>query len=180
MNTDQIDLLWRAAQQSGLPAQQLQTLKTENPYRFSGPVAEAIQSQVAALNPQQARQWIEEAGASLSLAAAAASQGLAPMTPALQAELERLQPRTADEQRQARIAEILQATGGNPWGSPARYEGEQLIPAREASLTAAFELASLDPQLSEQLQAKARPAAQQINPADAAIWQQHGYAIPAA
>ena len=53
MTPEQTALLWRAAQQSGLPADSLNQLKAQNPYTFSGPVAERIQATVAQLDVHQ-------------------------------------------------------------------------------------------------------------------------------
>ena len=177
MNSEQVNLLWRAAQQSGLPAESLSQLKAQNPYTFSGPVAERLQATVAQLDAVQAREWIAEAGASVSLAAAAAAQGLAPMSPQLQMELDRLAPRTADEQRSARIEQLVAA---QPWGTPGRYEGEQFIPGQSGNVTQQMELQSLDPALAQRLQAEAQPPAPAMHPGDAAVLARFGYSTTAA
>jgi hypothetical protein len=57
-------------------------------------------------------------GASERLAAAAAHQGLAELTPELQRELARLQPVTAQEERKAEIERIL--ASGNPFAGATR------------------------------------------------------------
>ena len=181
MTPEQTALLWRAAQQSGLPADSLSQLRLENPYRFSGPVAERLQSVVAQLDAVQAREWISEAGASVSLAAAAAAQGLAPMSPQLQMELDRLQPRTADEQRQARIEQLMAA---QPFGTPGQYVGQgdeaTYVPGQEPNLTMQMELMQLDPALAQRLQAEAQPPAPAMHPGDAAVLARFGYSTTAA
>jgi hypothetical protein len=178
---EQTALLWRAAQQSGLPADSLSQLRLENPYRFSGPVAERLQSVVAQLDAVQAREWISEAGASVSLAAAAAAQGLAPMSPQLQMELDRLQPRTADEQRQARIEQLMAA---QPFGTPGQYVGQgdeaTYVPGQEPNLTMQMELMQLDPALAQRLQAEAQPPAPAMHPGDAAVLARFGYSTTTA
>ena len=181
MNSEQVNLLWRAAQQSGLPAESLSQLKAQNPYTFSGPVAERLQATVAQLDAVQAREWIAEAGASISLAAAAAAQGLAPMNPALQMELDRLQPRTADEQRQARIEQLA---ASNPFGTPGQYVGQgdeaTYVPGQPGNVTAQLELQTLDPALAQRLQAEAQPPAPAMHPGDAAVLARFGYSTTAA
>jgi hypothetical protein len=74
----------------------------------------------------------------------------------------------------ARIAELVES---NPFGTQGYYaEDGSYIPAVQGSVTAQFELQALAPELAAKLQAEATPATTPINPADAAIWQQHGYA----
>ena len=65
-----------------------------------------MQRRVGELNADQARAWIAEAGASLSLEAAAAKQGLAPMTMAVQSELQRMEPVSADEAIEVQASEM--------------------------------------------------------------------------
>ncbi len=131
LTSDQIALLWSAAQSPLISPEQRLNLTPSNPYLKTGRVAEALQTEVAKLNPEQARAWAEEAGASLSLAAAAAQQGLAELTPELQRELARLQPVTAEEQQKAEIESILAA--GNPFAAETR------------SITACLRLSELMP-----------------------------------
>ncbi len=118
LTSDQIALLWSAAQSPLISPEQRLQLVPENPYLKSGRVAEALQTEVAKLNPEQARAWAEEAGATVSLAAAAAKQGLAELTPELQRELARLQPVTEEEARKSEIERILAA--GNPFAGATR------------------------------------------------------------
>ena len=181
MTPEQTALLWRAAQQSGLPADQLASLKAQNPYTFSGPVAERLQATVAQLDAVQAREWISEAGASISLAAAAAAQGLAPMSPQLQMELDRLQPRTADEQRSARIEQLVAA---QPFGTPGQYVGQgdeaTYVPGQPGNVTQHLEHPRLDPALAQRLQAEAQPPAPAMHPGDAAVLARFGYSTTAA
>jgi hypothetical protein len=184
MDDAQIELLIKAAQHPFLTAAQRASLQLVNPYSQRGPVAEIMQSAVAELDPLQARAWRDEAGVTMSLQAAAAQRGLAPMTPELQAEIQRFNPLTADEARQQRIAEL---TASNPYGTPERHEEDAngnwtAIPGQPGNLTAAMELEALDPTLAAQLEAKARPGAaqpqHQFTQGDIAVLQRHGYAVP--
>ena len=145
LNQDQIALLWQAAQTQLLSPEQRLSLSLANPYTQQGRVAEILQAEVARLDAAQARAWAQEAGASVSLAAAAAAQGLAPMTPALQQELARLQPISEEEAAKAEIERIL--AEGNPYAAPTR------------NITAALRLAEImEPAALEKLKAEAPPA----------------------
>lgn len=62
---------------------------------------------------------INEAGALMSLQAAAAQQGLAPMTVAIESKIE-------DEIRRDQVAEIL--ASGNPYGAPGCQPASQPTP----------------------------------------------------
>lgn len=147
LDQQQIALLWRAAQSPLITSEQRLQLTIENPYAKQGQVAELLQAEVARIDPLQARKWAQESGATVSLAAAAAQQGLAAMTPALQQELARLQPVTEAESNKAEIQRILAA--GNPFAEPTR------------SITAALRLAEImEPATLERLKSEApAPAA---------------------
>lgn len=77
MNQEEIQLLMEAARVAKLDPSQL---KVVNPFSQQGGVAKTMQSAVDQLNPSQAAKWRLEAGESLSLQAAAAQQGITPMT----------------------------------------------------------------------------------------------------
>ena len=119
MNPEQVELLFQANQSPELSGEQRNRLTLSNPWTQKSSIAQFMQRRVTQLNPIQAKAWIAEAGASMSLQAAAAQQGLAPITPAIQAELERMNPLTEKEIRQAKVGEIL--SQGNPYGSAAHY-----------------------------------------------------------
>jgi hypothetical protein len=118
LNQEEIALLWKAAQCPLISPEQRLSLSIANPYTMQGRVAEILQGEVAKLDPAQARQWAEESGASLSLAAAAAQQGLAELTPQLQREIDRLRPVSAEEATKVEIERILAA--GNPYAATTR------------------------------------------------------------
>lgn len=177
MTPEQIRLLFQASQTPELNDDQRNSLSLVNPWCKSGPVAQVIQREVARLDPQQAKIWIQEAGATLSLQAAAAQQGLTEMTPAIQAELRRMVPRTEEEQQQARIDQIL--SQGNPWGEPARYEerdGQSVyIPPTQGSFTNQMLLLQLSPETAARLQAEATPAAADpLTPGERAAYARYG------
>ena len=102
---EQIELLFQASQTKFINDEQRATLKLDNPYKHQGKVAEALQREVARINPLQARLWAKEAGATMSLAAAAAQQGLTQMTPGLADEISRMNPQTEQEQQRRLISE---------------------------------------------------------------------------
>ena len=106
MTPEQVELLYRASQTPELTNDQRSRLTLANPWSQSGPVAQIMQRRVGELNADQARAWIAEAGASLSLEAAAAKQGLAPMTMAVQSELQRMEPVSADEAIEVQASEM--------------------------------------------------------------------------
>jgi hypothetical protein len=118
LNQEQIALLWKAAQCPLISPEQRLSLSIANPYTMQGRVAEILQGEVAKLDPAQARKWAEESGTSMSLAAAAAQQGLAELTPQLQREIDRLQPLTEEEATAAEVQRILAA--GNPYATATR------------------------------------------------------------
>ena len=93
-----------------------------NPWTKSGPVAQVMQSEVSRINPAMAQEWIAESGASMSLAAAAAAQGLMEVTPALQAEIDRFNPVTQEQHDHEQI-EWLKAQ--NPYGMQKRRRFHQ-------------------------------------------------------
>jgi hypothetical protein len=166
MNQQQIELLWRASERAVITAEQRSKLKLENPYAYQGPVAEAMQLAVSQLDPMQARVWRDAAGATMSLAAAAASAGLADRTPAIDAELARMNPQTGDE----RVAQLVAdaTANGNPFAAETR------------NITAAMRLEIEAPDVAARLKAQAQPAAPAHNFTDGevAVLQRHGYVLP--
>ena len=183
MTPKQVELLFTAAKTPFLNDEQRSKLSLSNPFSLRGPTAEAIQAEVSRLDPVQARAWIEEAGATMSLQAAAAQQGLVQMTPAIQAEIARLNPRTVEEQNADRIAQLTAER--NPYGAPGRYEtneaGESVyVEPIKPNLTACLELESLNAELAAKLKAQAAPAkpAHNFTEREAQILQAHGYALP--
>ena len=94
MTPEQIQTLFEAARSPLLSDEQRGRLTLINPWSKSGPVAEVMQSEVSRINPAMAKAWIAESGASMSLAAAAAAQGLMPVTPELRQEIDRFTPVT--------------------------------------------------------------------------------------
>lgn len=180
MTPEQVELLFKASQSPMISAEQRAKLSVANPWSMKGAVAEVIQREVARLNPQQAKAWIAEAGATMSLEAAAARQGLMPMTDALRMELERMNPQTEDEARQARIDELTR--DGNPYGQAGYYQGEEFVAPVQGNLTKAMMLEELDPALAARLKQQAQPAkaAHDFTPREQQILMQHGYALPTA
>ena len=55
MTPEQIELLFQASQTKFINDEQRATLKLDNPYKHQGKVAEALQREVARINPLQAR-----------------------------------------------------------------------------------------------------------------------------
>lgn len=177
MTPEQVQLLFKAAQTPFITDEQRGKLTLANPFTMKGSVAEAIQAEVSKLDPMQAREWIAEAGAAMSLQAAAAAQGLTEMTPALRAEIDRLNPKTADEQKADRIAELTQS---NPYGKAGFYEGDEYVPPVPPNITACLELETLNAELAAKLKAEAAPAkpAHNLTPNEVRIMQAHGYTLP--
>ena len=162
MTPEQIQLLYNASLSPELNGEQRNRLTLVNPWTQNGPVAQVMQREVARLDPQQAKAWIADSGSTLSLQAAAAQQGLAEMTPAIEMELRRLCPMTQEEQVQQQVDQIL--SKGNPYGSPARYvdgpDGQpQLVEATAGNLTDQLVLQGLNPGIAAQCKAEAMPAA---------------------
>lgn len=155
----QIKLLYQASQTKMLSDEQRANLSASNPYGHRSRTAEILQRELARIAPLEARLMAQEAGAELSLAAAAASIGAGPSSPQIEDEINRIRPQTESEVRKARIAEL---TKTNPWGEPDTFSPEGLrIPGAPPNLTAALALHDLDPQLADQLKAqrvKAEPA----------------------
>lgn len=178
MTPGQVELLFQASQTPELTNDQKQRLTLVNPWTMSGPVAMVMQRRVAELNPVQAKQWIQDAGASMSLQAAAAQQGLAPMTTAIEAELARMNPKTDDELRKEKVASILAA--GNPYGTPARIEDGRMIPASKGNLTQQHVLQMLDPKEAERQKrlAEGPQKGHSFTPREEQILRAHGYSLP--
>lgn len=155
MTPEQITALWRAAQDAGLSAEQINGLAPENPYAKTGPVARMMQSAIARVAPEIAQQFLAEAGTTASLKALAAQQGLVERTPAIDAELAAFNPKTPEQAKADRIAE-LQAMC--PFGTVGSYSADgTFVPGKQPNLTAALELQSLDPDLAASLKAAAQP-----------------------
>ena len=154
------------------------SLQLRNPYELNGAVAEVMQSAVAELDPVQARAWAQEAGASMSLQAAAAMRGMVPMDARLEAEIQRFNPMTADEVNAQRIAELTQT---NPYGKAGFYsDSGEFVPPQGGNLTNAMMLESLAPELAAKLKAEAMPAApaHNLTPGEQAAFMRAGYSVP--
>ena len=177
MTPEQVELLYQVSQSPFISAEQRATLKLDNPWKHQGRVAEALQRECARLNPLQARLWAKEAGASMSLAAAAAAQGLAPMTPELADEVQRMNPQTDSERRR----ELLEraTANGNPFDKRNRYD-EQGNLVNSFNLTAALELERELPDVAARLKREAEPAkpAHEFTDREAALLSMHGYQLP--
>ena len=157
MTPNQIQTLFEAAKTPLLNDSQRSQLTLVNPWTKSGPVAQTMQSEVARINPAQAKEWIAESGASMSLAAAAAAQGLMQSTPALQAEIERFNPVSQEEQNQQKL-EWLKSQ--NVYGTPGRYlESGEYVPPTQGNMTLAMQLEELiSPEEAAGMRAAASPA----------------------
>ena len=157
MTPDQIQTLFEAAKTPLLNDAQRNQLTLVNPWTKSGPVAQTLQTEVARLNPELAKSWIQESGASMSLAAAAAAQGLMEATPALQAEIERFNPVSQEEVKQQQIAWLKSQ---NPYGTPGRYlESGEYVPPVKENVTLSMQLdALISPEESAAMKAAASPA----------------------
>lgn len=71
---------------------------------------------------------------------------------------------TAEEQatasRTAEITKILEASDGNPYGSPSYYDEEgKFVPGRPGNMTLSMQLEAIDPSMAAQLKLNATPAA---------------------
>lgn len=106
-----------AAQAAGLDASRL---RDENPWAVSdSPTALSLRTAVCTLHPEVAQRLQEEAGVKLSLAASAALDGSAPMTAAVESELQRVMP--------AKHAEIVAQRENEAWNaSPYAAHAAQL------------------------------------------------------
>ena len=157
MTPEQVQILFEAARTPMLTQAQRDQLTLVNPWTKNGPVAQTMQSEVARLNPELAKSWIQESGASMSLAAAAAAQGLMETTPALQAEIERFNPVSQEEVKQQKIAWLKSQ---NPYGTPGRYlESGEYVPPVKENVTLSMQLdALISPEESAAMKAAASPA----------------------
>ena len=89
MTENELKVLLAAAQTAKLdPA----NLKPQNPFRMEGKIAQSMQIAVEQVDPAQAARWRTEAGATHSLAAAAARIGMIEHTPATKQELRETDP----------------------------------------------------------------------------------------
>ena len=70
MTPDQVKILFEAARTPLLTNEQRDQLQLRNPFECKGPTAELMQAEVSRIAPEQAKAWISESGASMSLAAA--------------------------------------------------------------------------------------------------------------
>ena len=93
-----VDLLLRAANFAKIPAD---TLKAQQPWKFTGKTAEMLQMAVETLDPAKAAEWRSEAGGSISLATHAAEMGLQPHTKETREDLLRHDPIAVRQQQQA-------------------------------------------------------------------------------
>ena len=87
------------------------------------------------------------------------------MTHELQAEVDRFNPKSAEDRNAERV-EWLKSQ--KPFGVPGRYEGENFIPAQPPNMTLAFELEALAPEVAAEMKAEATPAP----PSEEQIYQQ--------
>lgn len=157
MTDNEIQALWAAAKRAGLDHITLQNLSIKNPFTLQGEVAQRIQSEISRSQPELAQQWIEEAQASMSLAARAAALGLEPMTPKLRAEIERFTPVKPEVALTTRIEELI---AQRPYGRPAGLDAEgNTTPALPPNITAAIQLEALAPQTAADLKAQMAPPA---------------------
>jgi len=157
MTPEQVQTLFEAAKSPLLNDAQRSQLTLTNPWTKTGPISDVMKSEVARINPVMAKEWIAESGASMSLAAAAAAQGLMEPTPALQAEIERFNPVSQEEQKQAQIDWLKSQ---NPYGTPGRYldSGEYVPPVKE-NVTLYMQLEALiAPEEAAAMRAAASPA----------------------
>lgn len=160
MDKDQIEVLWRAAQIAGLSRDELRGLSIANPFGQRGKVADRMKAAVSRIAPEQAQRWIQEAGASMSLAAKAAQLGYAEMTDSLRAEIEAFSPLTPNQAKQARIEQLI---ASNPFGVAGFYrEDGSYVEPIAPNLTAAMELTALAPEKAAQLKAAAMPPQAQL------------------
>jgi hypothetical protein len=178
MTPKQVELLFTAAQTPFLNDEQRATLKLDNPYKHQGRVAEALQREVVRINPLQARLWAKEAGATMSLAAAAAQQGLAQMTPGLADEISRMNPQTEQERLRGLVAEATK--NGNPYQREGSYSEEGKYQEAPFNLTAALMLEAQAPEEAARLKKAATPQkpAHAFTDREAALLSMHGYSLP--
>ena len=178
MTPEQVQVLYQASLSPLLSPQQRASIQLENPYGFKGKVAEVLQGEVAKIAPSLARQWRDEAGATMSLEAAAAMQGLAPSTPAIEAELARMNPQSQEEQNKEQVAAIL--AHGNPYGTLGRYEGDEFIPPTQGNFTAQMQLQALDPAMAARCKAELVPEEPKhsFTPSEVAAMARLGYTVP--
>lgn len=177
MTPEQIEILYKASQTKFLSDEDRKTLQLDNPYARQGKVAEALQSEVARIAPLQARLWAKEAGAKLSLEAAAAQAGLTEMTPAIQSEINRLQPQTEDEAKRQMIAELT--ANGNPFSKKQSYDEKGRLQPAPYSLTAAMQIEMADPALAARLKKEANPEpVHNFTDREAQIMSRHGFQLP--
>lgn len=178
MTPNEIEVLFKASQSPLLSPDQRSNLKLENPFTLKGRVAEVLQLEVGRIDPVQARVWRDAAGASMSLQAAAAAQGLAPVTPEIQQEIDRFNPMSEAERQRHLIAETTK--NGNPFDKRESYdENGRLKPASE-NLTQALLLEINAPQEAARLKREAAPKEKGHNFTDreAALLSMHGYRVP--
>ena len=178
MTPEQIQLLFQAAQTKFINDEQRNGLTLENPWAKRGPVAEALQREVARLNPTQARLWAKEAGAKPSLQAAAAAQGLVELTPMLADEINRAWPKTEDERKRETVAQLT--ANGNPYSKKETYDEKGKVQPAPYNLTAVMQLEMTDPALAARLKKEANPEPPAHNYTDReqSLLLQHGYSLP--
>ena len=157
MTPEQISALWKAAQDAGLSAEQINNLQPVNPYTQNGATARMMQSAIARVAPDVAQQFLAEAGTQPSLMALAAEQGLTERTTAIDAELAAFRPRTPEQARSERIEELI---ASRPYGQQGYYneQGDFVAPV-DGDLTKALELEALAPERAQAMKLVAMPPA---------------------
>ena len=178
MTPEQIELLFQASQTKFINDEQRATLRLDNPYKHQGRVAEALQREVARINPLQARLWAKEAGATMSLQAAAAMNGLTAMTPGLQDEISRMNPQTEQERLRGLVADATK--NGNPYQRDGSYSEDGKYQEAPFNLTAALMLEAQAPEEAARLKKAATPQkpAHEFTDREAALLSMHGYQLP--
>lgn len=132
MSEKEIQLLLTAAQQLKIDPNSLQV---KNPFLLQGTTAVSMQTAIAELDPAQAARWRLEAGESLSLGAAAAKAGLAPMTKEAFDNLAQMDPdflTGVEESRARREADLLKGMEEAASEMAAKREAQQEAFRRQA------------------------------------------------
>ena len=70
MTPEQVQILFEAARTPMLTQTQRDQLTLVNPWTKNGPISDVMKSEVARINPAQAKEWIAESDVSMSLTAA--------------------------------------------------------------------------------------------------------------
>lgn len=183
MTPDQVSAVFRAAtaaQASGfITAEELKSLKAENPFQFEGRIAEAIQRELSRQEPMMARLMIKSSGKAPSLMAAAAQLGLLQdVSVEVQDEAARWNPLTEDEQRNQLVAELTK--DGNPYQKKVSYDENGKPQPAPYSLTKIMQLEMQAPEVAARLKKEATPPepAHNFTDREAALLSMHGYSLP--